>query len=223
MKKIKYVLGEIVGPYGIKYLKEENCYVEPSGRKRRAALFLCHCGKTYIARINDVRKGKSSSCNCKKGSGPNAYKEGDIINGIKFIRTLGQVKYAQRAIFKCPICGRDWESFVANIQQGNSKACCTIRRGWTRNQWTSRFKTVILYKVLLYNNNEEFIKIGITHKNVEKRIKVIPYNFKIMKVIEGNSLYIFNLENRIKRFFKKSRYTPLIHFKGKTECFKLNN
>ena len=45
------------------------------------------------------------------------------------------------------------------------------------------------------------------------------YNYEILKIIKGESGYIFDLENRCKRFFKKNNYKPLLNFKGYTECY----
>jgi hypothetical protein len=222
MKKIVYTEGQIVNKSNITYVSEIKSFIESNNRKRSASIFKCHCGKEFVSRNSDVIYNKRTSCGCKKGSKPNIYKEGELINGIKFIKTCGTYNYGQRAIFECPICKNKWESSICNIQGGHTKSCCGIKRGWSRSQWLKVSKIAKLYKVRLYNNQESFIKIGITTKSLEKRFKSIPYNFEELKVIEGESGYIFDLELKTKRFFKDYRYIPLLNFKGETECYKLN-
>lgn len=218
MKKINYALGEIVNKHGISYISELP-FVIISNVKRRKAVFKCTCGKHFESLVKDVIYNKRISCGCKKGNQPTIYKKGEYINGIKFIKSSGTFKSAQKAVFECPLCKKEWESLICNIKRGRTKSCCAIKRGWSKSQWISISKTAKLYKVILYNNTESFIKIGITTKNIEDRLKTIPYKFKILKVIEGESGYIFDLEMRCKRYFKTYKYKPLIAFKGETECY----
>jgi hypothetical protein len=218
MKKINYTSGQVVNNHGIIYISEQP-FIIVSKVKRRAAIFKCECGKEFTSIIKDVVYNKRTSCGCKKGSKPASYREGDLINGIKFIKTCGTIKYAQKGIFECPKCKNKWESLVSNIQAGNTKSCCGYKRGWSKSQWIKFSTTSKLYKVRLYNESESFIKIGITTKSIEERFKNIPYKLEIIKVINGQSSYIFDLELRTKNLFKKYRYKPLINFKGETECY----
>ena len=112
MRKLKLAEGDIVNIHNIVFIKEIDCHLDSSGRKRRKALFKCHCGGLFKSIIADIFK-KRTSCGCNKGNKPRIYNEGDLINGIKFIKTLGTVKYAQKAIFECPICGKHWEIYQA--------------------------------------------------------------------------------------------------------------
>ena len=78
---------------------------------------------------------------------------------------------------------------------------------------------VNIYHLLLF---ESFIKIGITTKSIKERFSGCPYKFEIIKIIEGDSGYIFDFEIRTKKLFKSYKYIPLCSFKGETECYKLN-
>ena len=221
MRRINYVSGQIINNHGISYVSEES-FIIVCKAKRRRAIFKCECGKEFTCLIKDVKKNKRTSCGCKKGNKPNVYKQGDLINGIKFIKTCGTFKHAQKAIFECPLCSKHWESLIGNIQQGNIKSCCGIKRGWSKSSWVKVSKTAKLYKVRLYNEFESFIKIGITTKSIKERFSGCPYKFEIIKIIEGDSGYIFDFEIRTKKLFKSYKYTPLCSFKGETECYKLN-
>jgi hypothetical protein len=186
MKKINYISGQVVNKFGITYIKETLSIIY-SKVKRRVAVFKCECGKEFTSTIRDVVFNKRKSCGCKKGALPNFYKQGDLINNVEFIKTCGTNKHAQSAIFKCPICCKEWKSLVANIQAGNTKSCCGKKRGWSKSQWINFSKTSKLYKVRLYNEKESFIKIGITTKTIKQRFKKIPYKVETIKIIEGES------------------------------------
>ena len=219
MKKKDLISGSIINTHGIKYISDLQV-VKEGNKYRRWCVFECSCGKRFKCRIDDVYY-KRTSCGCKKGSKPKEYKEGDLINGIKFIKSCGTKRYLQRAIFECPICKNEWESSIGNIQAGHTKSCCGVKRGWSKSQWVKLSPTAKLYKVRLYNDVESFIKIGITTKQIDQRFRNIPYKYEILKIVDGESDYIFDLENRTKRLFKKYSYKPLILFKGESECYKL--
>jgi hypothetical protein len=219
VKKKDLISGSIINTHGIKYISDLQV-VKEGNKYRRWCVFECSCGKRFKCRIDDVYY-KRTSCGCKKGSKPKEYKEGDLINGIKFIKSCGTKRYLQRAIFECPICKNEWESSIGNIQAGHTKSCCGVKRGWSKSQWVKLSPTAKLYKVRLYNDVESFIKIGITTKQIDQRFRNIPYKYEILKIVDGESDYIFDLENRTKRLFKKYSYKPLILFKGESECYKL--
>ena len=47
----------------------------------------------------------------------------------------------------------------------------------------------------------------------------MPYNYQLLKVIEGDAEFIWNLELDIRRRFKNTySYIPSIYFKGQGEC-----
>jgi len=205
MRRIVYHKGQQVGTKGITFVEDVAPKIEKSGRKRRRAVFLCLCGKEYTTTVHDVVIDKSSSCGCAKGNSMIEYNYGDMINNVMFIRSLGtktKIK-AQYAVFECPRCGSHWEASIANVKTGNVKSCCNNAGCWNRSKWISTYKISYLYKILLYNDEEAFIKIGITsHRNLNKRLRSFPYQYKVLKTIKGEAGFIFDLENRILRMFK---------------------
>ena len=109
MRKLDYKPGQVLNKHGISYVIDVDSILENT-RKRRACLFQCECGNQFKSRLSDVRSNRRTSCGCKKGHKPKDYKEGEYINGVKFIKTLGTTSHQQRAIFECPICKNYWES-----------------------------------------------------------------------------------------------------------------
>ena len=74
----------------------------------------------------------------------------------------------------------------------------------------------------MYNDKEEFIKIGITVLGVKQRFssqRDNPYQYEVLRTIQGDAEYIWKLEKRMLSFFKKHQYIPNLSFPGRTECF----
>lgn len=78
------------------------------------------------------------------------------------------------------------------------------------------------YILHCYNNEEEFYKIGITVNTVKQRYfckKTMPYEYKILKEIKGDSETIWTTENLLKNKLTK-KYKPKIKFSGSVrECY----
>lgn len=73
------------------------------------------------------------------------------------------------------------------------------------------------------NEDESFIKVGITSLNVKLRYKQLKdYDYKIIGLVKGDPSYIYDLEKEFIKEFKNYKYIPKILFQGYTECFKNN-
>lgn len=82
----------------------------------------------------------------------------------------------------------------------------------------------LLYLIKCFNCKEVFCKIGISSTVVEKRFstkKAMPYDYKIIKVLEASPEIIFSLEETLINEFVTYNYIPEIHFSGHTECFNI--
>lgn len=80
------------------------------------------------------------------------------------------------------------------------------------------------YVVNLFNQNESFIKIGITTRTAERRLinenKV--YNFNIILEIDMKIYDAFKLEQSLLNSFNNFKYDPVYSFGGRTECFSID-
>lgn len=75
---------------------------------------------------------------------------------------------------------------------------------------------------IIYIEEEDFIKVGITRRTVSKRYvgALMPYKYKILYEKKDSCKVIWEIEKKIKNIFKRYSYTPLKDFQGKTECYK---
>lgn len=124
----------------------------------------------------------------------------------------------------CPIHGEFKQLPNNHFRQGCHK-CGVINNGFARKDFIERSKGKIcsLYIIKCWNEEESFIKIGITAQTIKKRFvreRDMPYNYELIDVLEStDAAYIYEQEKNLKRKFKNNRYTPIIKFAGKTECY----
>lgn len=119
----------------------------------------------------------------------------------------------------CPKCGDK----RCSIHHSNDPTGWT-KTNWLRNSITSPlFDSFKVYIIKCWNEEETFYKIGRTFRKIKNRFygkSSLPYNFEIIKVIEGEAEEMYNTEVYLKNVNKEARYTPRLKFKGDRECFK---
>lgn len=124
----------------------------------------------------------------------------------------------------CPSHG-DFTTLPSSHLNGSSCPRCQTVSGWSLDDWkksaitAKSFDSFKLYVIKCTNENEKFYKIGRTFRTLRKRFFAIPYEVKILKVIEGDANYIFKLEKELNKNNKEYSYTPKINFGGKFECY----
>ena len=97
-------------------------------------------------------------------------------------------------------------------------------RRYAKHEWVmfAGSRTCILYLVKLYDENETFLKIGITaQSSIKKRLKQCKpkYMGDVICFATGNASFIFDKEVELQRLFKEHKYHPLKKFGGYTECY----
>ena len=110
----------------------------------------------------------------------------------------------------CPMCGKQRQLGGLNFT--------TIERCKNKLIETNG----IIYTVKCYDNKEEFFKIGITKRSIQKRFqetKSLPYNYDIVYAYKSNYYNAFYIEQYLQEICKNKSYTPSKYFGGHTECF----
>lgn len=102
--------------------------------------------------------------------------------------------------------------------------CANNRRGYKKSHFiaSSKGENSTLYLVRCFKDDEEFYKIGITNYTVKKRFRkcAMPYEYEVLYEFKGEAGLIYDLEKNLFKVFGESKYTPILHFEGRTECFK---
>ena len=163
-------------------------------------------------------------------------KKAQLIHSYKY--DYSQTIYGKNAQDKvkiiCPYHGLFEQSPNAHLRNGGCKLCGQEKsvkklkekgfHSWSKSNWRKRCKGRVpkLYVIRLFNKEESFYKIGITSKDlIKRRFTKIPYDYEIIKIVEGKPDYIFDLERRFLSLTKNKKYIPKIKFEGYTECRKV--
>lgn len=76
--------------------------------------------------------------------------------------------------------------------KGCQKCSNEFKKGFTKKDFIrkSKGKECIFYKIVCWNGEEKFYKIGITSRNVSKRFttkKLMPYNYEVISEVKGEA------------------------------------
>lgn len=150
----------------------------------------------------------------------------------------------------CPLHG-EFKQLPGNHLMAKGCATCGLHliskskksnpTGWNKTNWfnaAQKAKKFYSYKVYLIEcwdeeTGERFIKIGRTFQEIKRRFvsnNDMPYQYKVLKVVERKNKnsyedmeYIYDLESRFKRMYKRYKYLPNKEFGGWQECFKIKH
>ena len=126
----------------------------------------------------------------------------------------------------CPVHGVFRQRPNNHLNGSGCKACSEQYVVGSLKWWCSlcHGKRGTLYVLKCYNNEEVFIKLGITCKGIKERYRkktLMPYDYDIISSIESDNLRLLYLvEASCKSKLKSYKYTPKIGFGGsRTESF----
>lgn len=123
----------------------------------------------------------------------------------------------------CPECGREKTTqYHRETALSSGWAYATWEEAGTKSKNFDSFKLYIIECV--GEDGEHFTKVGKTFLSIGKRFKpsAIPYDWKLIKQVEGSAGYISKLEEELHRNLKNSGYSymPKKLFCGAYECYK---
>lgn len=92
-----------------------------------------------------------------------------------------------------------------------------------KNSPSLKDKPGVLYVVRIWNDTEQFLKVGITVESLEKRFSSLKglagYEHEVVATTARTAYEVFLLEQDIKAKMKKKKHRPEHKFPGHTECF----
>lgn len=111
----------------------------------------------------------------------------------------------------CPFCFSEKRSFYS--------------LGWINKRPSQQNKSCNIYLIQMYDENESFLKFGITQKDVTERyrnrITTGGYQYKILLTLQTTLKDAILKEQEAKNRFRGYRYQPQRSFKGYTECYQI--
>lgn len=117
-------------------------------------------------------------------------------------------------------------SVSKRIDARNEKSKTASENAYKRwGKLESREKAVncIFYVIRIYNQDEEFVKCGITTESISRRFsgKLNGYEYEVLYSIQLSVEDAISLENEIENNFDK--HEPKIKFAGNLECYNILN
>jgi hypothetical protein len=123
----------------------------------------------------------------------------------------------------CPIHGDFNQICESHLCGHGCPKCNTV--GFSKESWLKylKVKLAFFYVLRVFNDNEEFIKVGITSKTVKDRYRTLKnYKIEIIKLIEDTPSKVYDIEKHFLKEFKKYRILPTLPFEGWSECLNIS-
>jgi len=210
--------------------------VDYKGDRVKVDILCKSCNVVFSQIPNSHLQGKGcKQCGHTKSSKKLRNTEHDIINRCVEVHgnryNYSKLKYTitnEHVTIICNKCNLEFKQTPHNHLAGNGcPDCSDEHKGWTYTKWERRgnssihFDSFKLYVIKCYNDTEEFYKVGKTFNTIDTRFSgsKLPYKYEIIHIRTGTARYISQLEHRVHRLLRSSKYRPVIPFKGNTECF----
>lgn len=145
-------------------------------------------------------------------------KANEVHNNHYLYNKTSYIKSNVNIIITCPTHGDFYQKPNGHL---NGRGCidCFIDKGnFTKNSFKNKAKgrECTFYILRCFNEHEEFYKIGITSRGIEKRFSnkfFMPYNYEIEYQYKATAEIIYDLEKIAHKKSKRYNYTPMIKFK----------
>lgn len=158
----------------------------------------------------------------------NFIKKASKVHNNLYLYTKSKVRgNKNKVVITCKKHSDFKQSPNSHLRGRGCRKCYLENNGYNKSKFLYFAKDNIckLYLIEVYNEDERFLKIGITSKTVDTRFsgsRKLPYEYNIIAEVSSKDAgYIWEKEIELKQKFKEHQYSPEIKFKGYTECFKL--
>ena len=184
-----------------------------------------------IDKVYKQRRLPSSGSNIK-GTRESFIGKSQAVHGDRYDYTNFEYRGCKtKGKIRCYFHGDFMQTPDAHI---NARSGCPhCGSGGTYSEWyfeknpESKNMNGIIYVIEMRNDEEVFLKIGVTEKGVEKRFGSPSKNrgYKTRIILQRDmSIYdAWKLEQKILSDFKSAKYIPLVYFPGHTECLNKSN
>lgn len=112
-----------------------------------------------------------------------------------------------------------------NHLQGQGCPLCSLETPYKKSSYILKCKKTKgrsnIYIILCYNEEERFVKIGITNTKLSVRYSKgdsLPYNHTRLLFLESGAGEVWQLERDLLKQLSNYKYTPKFPFAGMTEC-----
>lgn len=185
-------------------------------------------GVEYLLSPNHLMKGYSLSVITAIDKTKWFIKKSKLIHDDRYIYDLVDYKNATAKVKIGCKEHRVFEQIPADHLDGSGCPECgreKVKENFTRTGWINSCiqKDASIYVIEIYNNDERFIKVGITSTSIAERFigGKLPYKFKLLYLYTNTPMFIYNKEKELHRRFREYKYILRHKFGGYTECFNI--
>ncbi len=173
--------------------------------------------------------------NCPACVGNKKLNTAEFIKKAKAVHGVGTYDYSlvkyenihTKVIIGCNQCSETFEQKPHSHLYAHGCPDCNAISGWQRSDFEAACKKNngqgFLYLIKCNGKGENFYKVGITSNTIKRRFNgplAMPYNFEVLKIIEGRGAEVYDMETQIHQLLKAHHYTPCVFFGGSSnECF----
>ena len=127
----------------------------------------------------------------------------------------------------CPEHGSFWQTPTRHL---SGDGCPNCKGFWSPNyikkyHYDKVNDDCVFYIIKMYNQKEQFIKVGITRKSIKERydrkINLADYQYEILYEYHNTLLECSKIEENLLHEFKTYRYEPYCWFSGSKECLTI--
>lgn len=166
-------------------------------------------------------------------------KEATLLHGGKYTyENFKYVDWKTKGYVNCPIHGEFSISPNGHLSGNGCRKCQYDKMSklmkdgdinhmsytvWGEKASKSKtFESFKLYVIVCSSDSESFIKIGKTFRSLHIRLRQLPYNYKVHKLITSEDpISISKIEHNIKKRLNAYNHKPQRSFCGQYECFNI--
>ena len=226
-----------IAKHGAKYDYSKTTYVKRTDK----VIITCRIHGDFIqSPATHLRTGGCPKCGYQKLSEKNTMglekfiEKSNLVHNNKF--DYSKVKYTSnktKVNIICPIHGEFRQLAGDHLKGIGCKSCGNQTKKyniWSYSEWeeagskSKNFDGYSFYVIECWNDTEQFLKIGKTFVNVQKRyhhVSLMPYEYKVLFTQYGSAKYISELERSIQVKYESRQVTPCIPFAGISECIDI--
>lgn len=177
-----------------------------------------HCGAISSKRKNRIRATKAALDMARSKH----------MNRYDYSQICDDAGVSNKVPIVCPTHGR----FLLSLNCHKNRGCPQCGRasgpGWYSRRRLSKGDLdaipALLYVIRVWSDQEEFLKVGITKLDLDKRMSELK-KFYRFELLVSWSLFVptaKRLEDQLKRILRTVRHVPKFRFGGHTECFSMS-
>lgn len=187
--KVRLVAGDKFGKLTVLFLLKTKLH-----KKHTAYACVCDCGNYIAARVDNLISKRTTSCGCVSNylrkHCNRKLPEAEMIrqitdNTIYSVVDTGDKRANGKWVFNCPRCGNNFIATWRSVKRNKSNCSCGGGGGYKSSKQGNLYVLNIIDNGVLIA-----IKIGITNKNVEDRVKALKQDTTL--VIEVHSYFTFD-------------------------------